>query len=143
LKYFKHGVRGVHEQDTFGKMMAPMAATLADDAAIANVSAYISSLPDQPAPVTVEGNAGGGRSLYVSTCGACHGNDGQGIPAMNAPRLRGMSDWYLTTQLKNFKQGVRGGHPQDVYGAQMGLMSATLPDQKAINDLVAYVNALR
>ena len=33
-------------------MMAPMAATLADDAAIANVSAYIKTLPDNPAPAT-------------------------------------------------------------------------------------------
>ena len=143
LKYFKHGVRGAHDQDVFGKMMAPMAATLGDDAAIGNVSAYVRTLPDKPAPVTVRGSPSSGQSLYVSTCGACHGNDGQGIQAMNAPRLRGMSDWYLATQLKNFKLGVRGSHPQDVYGTQMALMSSVLADQQAINDLVAYVNTLR
>ena len=38
LKYYKQGVRGTHEKDVFGKVMAPMAATLVDDAAIGNVT---------------------------------------------------------------------------------------------------------
>jgi cytochrome c oxidase subunit 2 len=143
LKYFKEGARGTHQQDTFGKLMAPMAATLADDAAIANVSAYIVSLPDKPAPHTVSGNAEDGRRLFVTTCGACHGPQGQGSAATNAPRLAGMSDWYLVTQLGNFRQGVRGTHPHDLYGPQMGLLSANLTSKQAINDLVAYVNSLR
>ena len=37
-------------------MMAPMAATLGDDAAIDNVVAYIKTLPDNPAPATVKRN---------------------------------------------------------------------------------------
>jgi cytochrome c oxidase subunit 2 len=139
LKYYKQGARGTHDKDVFGKMMAPMAATLADDAAIDNVSAYIKTLPDNPAPATVKGNANNGRTRYV-TCGACHGSDGRGIQAMNAPGLKGMSDWYLVTQLKNFKQGIRGAHPQDMYGGQMALMAAILTDDQAIDDLVAYIN---
>ncbi|OGA27503.1 MAG: cytochrome-c oxidase [Betaproteobacteria bacterium RIFCSPLOWO2_02_FULL_68_150] len=114
LKYFKQGTRGAHDKDVFGKMMAPMAATLGDDTAIDNVSAYIKTLPDNPAPATVKGTASDG-----------------------------MSDWYLVTQLKNFKQGVRGAHPQDMYGPQMALMSEILADDQAINDLVAYINTLR
>jgi cytochrome c oxidase subunit 2 len=143
LQAFKVGARGTHEQDVYGKMMAPMAATLANEAAMVNVSAYIETLPDNPAPVSVTGNPDNGQRLYVTTCGACHGASGEGIRAMNAPRLRGMSDWYLATQLKNFRQGIRGTHPQDLYGPQMALMSATLADQQAVNDLVAYVNSLR
>ena len=54
-----------------------------------------------------------------------------------------MSDWYLVTQLGNFRQGVRGTHPHDLYGPQMGLLSANLTSKQAINDLVAYVNSLR
>jgi cytochrome c oxidase subunit 2 len=143
LKYFKNGARGTHDKDVFGKMMAPMAATLGDDTAIDNVSAYIKTLPDNPAPATIKGTANNGQKLYVSTCGTCHGPNGRGVQAMNAPGLKGMSDWYLATQLKNFKQGVRGAHPQDMYGPQMALMAATLPDDQAINDLVAYINALQ
>jgi len=143
LKNYKLGARGAHEKDVFGKMMAPMAATLADDTAIDNVSAYIQSLSGSPAPATVKGNASNGQRLYVTTCGTCHGPNGRGVQAMNAPGLKGMSDWYLVTQLKNFKQGVRGAHPQDMYGPQMALMSEILPDDQAVNDLVAYINTLR
>ena len=143
LKYFKQGVRGTHDKDVFGKMMAPMAATLANDTAIDNVSAYIKTLADKPAPVTVTGNAGNGQRLFVTTCGTCHGPNGMGIKSTNAPGLKGMSDWYLVTQLKNFKDGVRGGHPQDMFGFQMALMAAILPDDQAVNDLVAYINSLQ
>ena len=59
------------------------------------------------------------------------------------PGLKGMSDWYTVTQLKNFKQGIRGTHPQDMYGHQMALMAPMLADDQAINDLVAYINTFR
>ena len=121
--------------------MAPMAATLVDDVAIENVAAYIKTLPDNPAPATVDGDAEKGKKIYA-TCGACHGPNGQGRWSANAPRTAGMSDWYMVTQLKNFKQGIRGAHPQDMYGPQMGLMADILVDDQAINDLVAYINTL-
>ncbi len=129
------------EKDTFGKVMAPMAAVLADDAAIDNVAAYIKTLPDHAAPATVKGDARNGQQRYV-TCGACHGPDGRGNEATNAPKLKGMSDWYMVTQLKNFRAGIRGSHPQDMHGSQMALIAAMLVDDQAINDLVAYINAL-
>ena len=142
LGNFKSGARGTADQDVAGKSMAAITATLASDADIANVVAYIKTLPDNPAPTTVNGNARHGQSAYL-TCGACHGADGQGIQAMNAPRLKGMSDWYLVTQLKNFKQGLRGGHPNDLYGPQMALMATTLVDDRATRDVVSYINTLQ
>ncbi len=142
LSYFKQGTRGAHDQDVYGKQMAPMAATLADDAAMNNVVAYIKTLPDKPAPSTLKNNAANGRNHYV-TCVTCHGPDGRGTQATNAPRLTGMSDWYMVTQLKNFKQGIRGAHPKDLYGAQMASMSSFMADDQAINDIVAYINTLK
>jgi cytochrome c oxidase subunit 2 len=142
LNYFKHGARGAHDKDLYGKQMAPMAATLADDAAVNNVVAYIKTLPDNPAPATLKDNTTNGRNLYA-TCGACHGSDGRGVQAMNAPRLSGMSDWYMVTQLKNFKQGIRGAHPNDKYGPQMASMAAILADDQATNGLVAYINTIK
>ena len=53
-----------------------------------------------------------------------------------------MSDWYLAAQLQNFKDRLRGGHPDDGYGWQMGLMADILRDEQAINDVVAYINTL-
>jgi cytochrome c oxidase subunit 2 len=142
LKNFKDGARGTNDKDAFGKMMAPMAATLADDAAVDNVVAYIGTLPDNPAPTTVKGNAQNGRDPYA-TCAACHGADGKGIQATNAPRLKGMSDWYMVTQLKNFRLGIRGADPHDLYGRQMAFMGAILIDEQETNDLVAYIDTFR
>jgi cytochrome c oxidase subunit 2 len=139
LHHFKQGVRGAHDKDVYGKLMAPMAATLADDAAIANVAAYVATLPDKRPAATIKGNADAGRQRYA-TCAACHGADGQGIAATNAPRLRGMSDWYLARQLANFRAGVRGAHPQDLQGAQMALFAETLADDAAVGDVLAYIN---
>jgi cytochrome c oxidase subunit 2 len=141
LHYFKTEMRGVHALDTFGQQMAPMAVTLADAAAINNVVAYIESLPDTPAPATLAGDVGRGEKLFL-TCAVCHGGAGQGNPGQGAPRLRGMSDWYMATQLNHFKDGIRGVHPGDSYGSQMRFMAAMLNDQQAIDDLLAYVNTL-
>jgi cytochrome c oxidase subunit 2 len=121
--------------------MAPMAMTLGDDAAIANVAAYIGTFPDKPAEATVEGDAARGEGLY-KTCIACHGQKGEGNKTLNAPGLAGMSDWYAVTQLKNFKAGIRGSHADDTYGKQMAPMAMTLADDQAIADVVAYINTL-
>jgi cytochrome c oxidase subunit 2 len=142
LQHFKSGARGAHEKDVYGKMMAPMAATLTDDTAINNVVAYMKTLPDTPAPVTVKGNAKDGHGRYEN-CAACHGADGLGIQATNAPRLKGMSDWYMVTQLNNFKHGIRGADRKDSYGPQMATIAAMLDDERTTADLVAYINTFK
>ena len=141
LKYYKQGVRGAHEDDTYGRQMAPMAGTLIDDAAIRNVAAYIQTLPDERAETTVTGDVKKGKRLYRS-CVVCHGKQGEGIWSLNAPRLAGMSDWYLVSQIKHFKEGIRGAHRQDRYGLQMRLMAEIARNDKEVDDLVAYINTL-
>jgi cytochrome c oxidase subunit 2 len=141
INYFKNGARGAHPEDTFGQQMAPMAQTLVSDQAVKDVVAYIETLPDTPAAHTVIGDAARGAKRYV-VCGACHGHQGQGIRAINAPRQAGMSDWYLVTQLKNFQNGVRGRHTLDMYGPQMGDMSEILHSDQSVNDVVAHINTL-
>lgn len=141
IRAYQDGRRGAHDDDTFGKQMAPMANTLVTEDAINNVLAHIQTLPDDPAPETVTGDVVNGERLY-GICAYCHGRDGQGVQAMNAPRLVGMTDWYMVSQLSNFKKGIRGQHPGDYYGKQMGFMSNSLQTDQAINDIVAYINSL-
>jgi len=141
LSNFKHGLRGADSADSFGAQMAPMAATLPDQSAIDNVVAYIATLPSTPAQPTITGDTERGQKLF-GTCLSCHGEQGQGIWSMNAPRLTGMDDWYLVRQLGNYKQGVRGAHPADLYGKQMNLMTGILRDEQSIRDVVAYINTL-
>jgi cytochrome c oxidase subunit 2 len=140
LTYFKHGIRGSNPDDTFGAQMAPMAATLIDETAMDNVAAYIESLPNKPAAQTIKGDAKHGKKLYI-TCSKCHGKQAEGRWALNAPRIAGMSDWYLMTQLKNFKDGKRGAHPGDITGRQMESMVLSLNDEK-MRDVIAYINSL-
>jgi cytochrome c oxidase subunit 2 len=61
---------------------------------------------------------------------------------MNAPRMAGMSDWYLKRQLENYQTEIRGQHPTDFYGFQMSLMARTLYGEQDIDDLIAYINTL-
>jgi cytochrome c oxidase subunit 2 len=142
LANFQHRIRGATPQDQFGMQMAPMSQTVVDPTALANVVAHIATLPDKPAQATVAGDIEHGRRLF-ETCQICHGANGHGSWGTNAPRLAGMSDWYLQRQLVNFKSRVRGGHPEDVYGDQMSMMANVLIEPGAIEDVVAYINTLR
>jgi cytochrome c553 len=83
-----------------------------------------------------------GEAAY-KVCIACHGEAAQGNQTLNAPPLVGMSDWYLVTQLKNFKSGVRAGDPaRDPTGSAMRGIAATLSPE-AMNDVVAYIQLLK
>ncbi len=141
LQNYKVGIRGAAADDVFGTQMRGMAATLVDDAAINNVVAYIDTLVDMPAAPTMAGDARRGQALYA-TCTNCHGKDGHGIWAMNAPRIAGMSDWYTARQLRNFRDGLRGAHPRDFSGRQMAQFSQMLNAEQEIADTVAFLNEL-
>jgi cytochrome c oxidase subunit II len=141
LELFRDGARGTHEDDTYGQQMRPFATMLPDRAALTDVAAYIETLPDQPVETTLTGDADRGARLY-RTCASCHGTEGQGIRATNAPRLAGMDDWYLARQLQHFREGIRGRHPQDPYGNQMIDMVQFLVDEQAVNDVVAHIMTL-
>jgi cytochrome c oxidase subunit 2 len=78
-----------------------------------------------------------GEAAYA-TCLACHGARGEGNPVLNAPKLAGQASWYLARQLHNFKHGIRGAGPDDVYGQQMVGFAGIL-DAAATRNLLAYV----
>jgi len=142
LKAFKTGIRGTHAKDIYGKQMRPMAMVLADDSAIANVAAYVNSMA--PASLTHKGggDAAKGKALYA-TCAACHGANGKGNPALKGPNLTLQQDWYVVRQLKNFKEGIRGSDPKDVWGMQMRPMASMLADDQAMKDVAAYIVSLK
>ena len=138
LKNFRTGTRGAHPDDTFGAQMRPMAMVLADDEAIDDVVAYIASLPLPEPPATIEGDLELGKQAY-ETCIPCHGASGEGAKALDAPRLSNQHDWYIVRQLENFIAGIRGGHQNDVYGAQMRIMSQMLESDERIRAVAAYI----
>jgi cytochrome c oxidase subunit 2 len=142
LQHYQTGVRGTTPGDQFGVTMGPMSQTVLDPAVRENVLAYINTLPERSVPSTVIGDAEHGAKLF-ETCSVCHGEDGRGRWGTNAPRLAGMSDWYLERQLHYFQDRVRGAHPEDIYGDQMNLVATVLKRPESIRDVVAYINTLR
>ena len=149
LRNFRNDRRGTHKSDVLGAQMravattladdAAVATTLADDAAIAKVAGYVASLPRTVKAAPARGDRRNGNNLYHGKCGACHGGAAEGNPALKAPRLAGLDAAYIKRQFANFRDGVRGAHPQDVYGRQMAMMAKTLPTGRDLDDVVAFI----
>jgi len=81
-----------------------------------------------------------GEAIFQN-CMACHGELAMGDEDNEAPRLAGQHGWYLTTQLKNFRAGIRGAHEDDDNGQLMRGMAAGLSDED-IESVVAYIARL-
>lgn len=88
-----------------------------------------------------DGDPAKGKTIYA-TCIACHGQNGEGLQATNSPRLAGLHDWYLVSQLTKFRSGLRGANSEDIYGSQMTVFAKTLANEQAILDVVAYIGTL-
>lgn len=142
LVKFKSGARGAHPQDMQGLRMRPMSRALFTDQDRVDVSAYVASLDGVTPPVTVDGDAARGKTLYTP-CISCHGPEGQGNEAMKSPPLVNMSDWYVVSSMEKFKAGYRGyDASQDQSGVIMQAMANTLPTDQAVRDVAAYLRTL-
>lgn len=142
LDKYRAGIRGAHFDDIEGFRMRPMSLTLRSGDDVAEVASYVSSLPPTMPAASVSGDPEKGKSLYA-TCTACHGAEGKGNEQLGSPPLTQTHDWYLVTQLKKFKGGVRAYDDRDTWGATMAPMAAGLTDEQAMNDVVAYIHTLR
>jgi cytochrome c553 len=141
LAKFKGAIRGAHPDDAEGARMRPMARTLYHPGDVESVAEYVSSMPTVPVGATLTGDPTAGQAHYA-VCLACHGPQARGNEALHAPPLADRADWYMLAQLEKFKNGLRGMDPRDTTGTMMHAMAMTLPDQKAMLDVVAYIKTL-
>lgn len=81
------------------------------------------------------------EQLY-EVCAFCHGPDGQGSERLDAPALAGMEAWYVERQLHNFRDRVRGMHPEDLTGLQMSIVSGMTRNDATIRALAGYIAAM-
>lgn len=139
LANYRSGLRGMKAEDSLGQQMRAMAMTLPSDQAVADVSAYIGSLPVVASAPTVEFDQRNGANQYNAACGACHGGQAQGNTALNAPRLAGLDAAYLERQYDNFGAGLRGYDAQDRYGRQMKMMATMLATAKDRHDVIGFI----
>ena len=86
--------------------------TIGDYQGLADVVAYISTLPMTPThdrgpwkPGSSEHDAG--AQVYAERCAACHGADGGGDNARGYPRLQGQHYSYMARQARLARDGLR------------------------------------
>ena len=141
LRGFQKEYRGDHADDLPGLRMRPMAVSLNREGDVESVAQYVASLEPVSPQSTLHGDAGAGAASYV-VCVACHGEDGLGNKDLHAPPIVQLDDWYLLTQLRNFKSGARGARTDDIWGQTMRVNSLALTDE-GMQDVIAYVQTLR
>lgn len=86
------------------------------------------------------GNAVLGKPLYA-VCSACHGAQGEGNKALQAPSLANLEGWYLYRQLINYQKGIRG-NTMDTLGQQMVAVAAGVGDSTQLAHVVAFIETL-
>lgn len=142
LKDYRAGQRGAHPDDVPGNRMRMLARSIPDEALIADLAAHITTLPAARSDRAVLGNTASGGKLYQTQCAACHGSRGEGQNALNAPRLAGLGDQYILSQLQLYKLDRRAA-PGNALGQQMTqLARAQLKDERAMRDVAAYLSSL-
>ena len=75
-----------------------------------------------------------GEKIFQN-CILCHGQKGEGVPSQQGPRIAGQHDWYIETQIKNFKSGVRNNPKMMPYIKDLS--------EKDIKDVSAYLMTLK
>jgi hypothetical protein len=48
----------------------------------------------------------------------------------------------VTKALQDFRDGLRGAHPDDYEGRTMRMLVRVIPDDRSLQDLVAYLDGL-
>lgn len=123
-------------------IMSGMAASLSEDDA-RNIAAFLSSKTAKAGFAKDKDLATLGEKIYrggiadrqIPACAGCHSPTGAGIPSQY-PRLAGQHAEYTTSQLTQFRDGVR------LNSLQMGQVAAKLNDKeiKALADYIAGLN---
>lgn len=109
--------------------------------AIMALVSFMSLAPVLASTASSQGN-GEGETLYKAYCSSCHGMKGDGNKGVLAPAIAGLPKWYSSSQIKKFKSGLRGKHPQDTGGLKMVPNSKVITDDKY--DLVlTYVSEMK
>lgn len=83
-----------------------------------------------------------GEQIY-SNCVPCHGKDGLGNAALDAPEIAGLPQWYVERQLEDFRSSMRGAHPHDSTGARMRPMARALYRPGDVASVAQYVASMR
>ena len=146
LANFAGGKRGADKADRYGTLMRDAANVLVSEDQRTAVAQHIASLPAQPAQSDAKFSAAelaNGRSQFNAICSSCHGSGGRGNQTLGAPALIGLDAVYAERQLVAFRDGSRGKHAEDKWGAQMRVGASMLPNANSVRDVAAYLTTLK
>lgn len=143
LRQFVSGQRGTVPSDTLGAQMRSMVVNLQEND-IEALADYLAALPVRIVPASSEeasANLHNGNNQYQARCGACHGGNGQGNPALFAPNLAILDSQYIKRQLAAYRHAERGYAEDDRFGRQMRMMANTLTNTDDIRDVIAHIRS--
>lgn len=80
-------------------------------------------------------------ALAYGVCVSCHGAHGEGREALGAPRIGDLEAGYIAAQLRAFRDGGRGQHPDDAVSGPMRGVAAGM-DDALIDTVAAYAAGL-
>jgi cytochrome c oxidase subunit 2 len=106
------------------------------------VSSFLGAQPSLAQMYPMDSDVGVNGEELFKVCSFCHGTQGQGGPALDAPALAGMEAWYVERQLHNFRNRVRGTHYDDVPGVQMSIVSGMVRNQATIENIAAHIESM-
>ncbi len=125
-------------------VMAPMVANLSEQD-MADLAAYFASKKMAPGAVSEElvkqGEQiyrAGNKETGVPACMACHGPNGNGVPAAKWPKLSSQYSTYVEAQLHAFAKGERANDPNSMMRDIASKMS-----EAEIKAVSAYVFGLK
>ncbi len=112
-------------------------AVIGGSQAVADVAAYIASMPANPSPATGPGvGLEAAAELYLRHCAGCHGHRGEGNNDAFFPRISGQHYGYLKTQMT----WVRDGRRRNANWAMVAQLKSFTDDQ--ISAVADYVSRL-
>ncbi len=130
---FQKDWRGSRPEDVPGNLMHAIAMSL-DPVAVRDVAGFIKAMKLIPTVVTLEGgDPVKGAEIFRERCMECHRYNGRGEPAFRSAQLIGLQDWYVVSQLKKFRDGIRGANEDDVEGGKMHRISERMTDQSFLD----------
>lgn len=138
MQKFHSGVRGQNPRNRSEYLMGVGTRKIENKVEIAYLADWFANQKPKPAIRTIRGDKVLGKKLYEQRCVQCHGENAEGNRKLKSPALDKLEGWYFIEQMRKFRSGERGYHPQDEWGRVMAVASKGLADWD-LKNLIAYV----
>ena len=138
LYKFQQGIRGGASAAKSAQTMHKAANMLSPEQ-IAFLAQWYSNQTPTPAGMANHDDHSNGKALYKENCAGCH-DSGPGKFFTGSPSLKNLPDWYIIRQIKDFKSGKRGSHPQDDKGLKMAQRVQSLENHQ-IQDIASFLHS--